>query len=239
MLSLGNGAQQRSHAADAPANVRAPLFQNTLASMSPRPASRPEQIAKANESQQKASSVLDTRNDTKEILAEEKKEEKQSVDSESVGDDASGAAGIWTSLEAACAELGYSLDELARFLRTASYPPELLALVKAKSCLDDASEVKLLLEPQRPLMLSRVESSLKQIEEARQRRLEEERQARDAAAKELLRVQREKEARTQERLRRLGVCPMHYQWLPQSGGYRCAGGSHFVTEAQVNYIDEK
>lgn len=46
----------------------------------------------------------------------------------------------------------------------------------------------------------------------------------------------EKERQTQRKLKMLGPCPMGFQWIRQSGGYRCAGGSHFLTDAMVeNY----
>lgn len=38
----------------------------------------------------------------------------------------------------------------------------------------------------------------------------------------------QQERKAQEKLRQMGVCPVGYQWIKQSGGYRCAGGSHFV-----------
>ncbi|TFK71611.1 P-loop containing nucleoside triphosphate hydrolase protein [Pluteus cervinus] len=45
---------------------------------------------------------------------------------------------------------------------------------------------------------------------------------------------RKKEAEAQAKLRRLGVCVAGFQWIKQSGGYRCAGGSHFVTDGQLS-----
>ncbi|KAM6493118.1 hypothetical protein JOM56_011252 [Amanita muscaria] len=44
---------------------------------------------------------------------------------------------------------------------------------------------------------------------------------------------RRQEAQVQRKLRSMGVCPVGYQWLPHGGGYRCAGGSHFVSNAQL------
>ncbi|KAE8414807.1 P-loop containing nucleoside triphosphate hydrolase protein [Aspergillus pseudocaelatus] len=44
---------------------------------------------------------------------------------------------------------------------------------------------------------------------------------------------RRKEAQAQKKLRQMGVCVMGYRWIKQSGGYRCAGGSHWVSDAQL------
>ena len=37
----------------------------------------------------------------------------------------------------------------------------------------------------------------------------------------------------QEKLRQMGVCVAGYRWVKQQGGYRCAGGSHFVGDNQL------
>ncbi|KAF1814036.1 P-loop containing nucleoside triphosphate hydrolase protein [Eremomyces bilateralis CBS 781.70] len=44
---------------------------------------------------------------------------------------------------------------------------------------------------------------------------------------------REKEKEMLRKLETMGLCPMGYHWIKQSGGYRCAGGSHFVGDEQV------
>jgi len=66
--------------------------------------------------------------------------------------------------------------------------------------------------------------------EARQRenmlaRMEKERQKREQ--------EKQKEMQAQKKLKQLGVCIMGFRWIKQAGGYRCAGGSHFVTDAQL------
>lgn len=43
----------------------------------------------------------------------------------------------------------------------------------------------------------------------------------------------EKFIAVQEKLRRLAKCPMGFVWLQSGGGWRCAGGSHFVSDAEL------
>ena len=64
------------------------------------------------------------------------------------------------------------------------------------------------------------------------------RKARDRAMEELERVRlrevgQKREEQVQVRLREMGVCCMGYQWIKQCDGYRCAGGSHFVSSGQL------
>lgn len=63
-------------------------------------------------------------------------------------------------------------------------------------------------------------------------------QAKDAAEKRWQRLREEDRARrkeinkVQEKLRRLGNCEMGYPWIKQSGGWRCGGGTHFVSDGE-------
>ncbi|KAG4267231.1 hypothetical protein FPRO04_04843 [Fusarium proliferatum] len=38
------------------------------------------------------------------------------------------------------------------------------------------------------------------------------------------------------KLMTMGVCPVGYQWIKQSGGYRCAGGSHWMSDGDVDNL---
>ncbi|KAK8075970.1 AAA family [Apiospora phragmitis] len=40
---------------------------------------------------------------------------------------------------------------------------------------------------------------------------------------------RKEEETVQKKLEKMGLCPMGYRWIKQDSGYRCAGGSHFVS----------
>ncbi|KAH8917273.1 P-loop containing nucleoside triphosphate hydrolase protein [Atractiella rhizophila] len=66
----------------------------------------------------------------------------------------------------------------------------------------------------------RLERRKKELEEALQRRLKEEAE--------------EKKAR--QKLESMGICPAGYVWIKQNGGYRCAGGAHFVPNSQLGEL---
>ncbi len=83
-------------------------------------------------------------------------------------------------------------------------------------------------------------------EDEAKRRFEQERIQRElerrAREEELARMERERkaaeeararEAAAQKKLRKLGVCVAGFRWIKQTGGYRCAGGSHYVSDAQL------
>ena len=46
-------------------------------------------------------------------------------------------------------------------------------------------------------------------------------------------MERRKEQEAQKKLREMGVCPVGFPWIKQAGGYRCAGGSHWVGDGQL------
>ena len=47
-----------------------------------------------------------------------------------------------------------------------------------------------------------------------------------------------RQALEQQKLARMGVCPAGYHWIRQSGGYRCAGGSHWVSDGKMQKMCE-
>ncbi|KAK7025285.1 P-loop containing nucleoside triphosphate hydrolase protein [Favolaschia claudopus] len=60
-------------------------------------------------------------------------------------------------------------------------------------------------------------------------RLEREREARRQAEE----AARQRDAKAQARLQQMGVCVAGFRWIKQLGGYRCAGGAHWVTDQQL------
>lgn len=46
-------------------------------------------------------------------------------------------------------------------------------------------------------------------------------------------VRQKREEQVQVKLQQMGVCCVGYQWIKQAEGYRCAGGSHYVTNGRL------
>ncbi len=47
------------------------------------------------------------------------------------------------------------------------------------------------------------------------------------------RAKSEEEKRIQDKIKHIGKCPMDFEWIKEDGGYRCAGGSHYLTDAEL------
>ncbi|KAK5125339.1 hypothetical protein LTR85_000448 [Meristemomyces frigidus] len=65
----------------------------------------------------------------------------------------------------------------------------------------------------------------------RQRELDEIERKRKA-----LEDKQKREAVEKEKLMKMGRCPVGYAWIRQSGGYRCAGGSHWVSDGNMRAL---
>ncbi len=64
---------------------------------------------------------------------------------------------IWAALEAACSELGYSLDQLNEILQPGTeYPKELLGLILSKTRSQDTGHIMAMLDRQRAQFLGKV-----------------------------------------------------------------------------------
>jgi hypothetical protein len=44
---------------------------------------------------------------------------------------------------------------------------------------------------------------------------------------------RKMEEQAQAKLRQMGICPMGFRWVKQSGGYRCSAGGHWVNDSSL------
>lgn len=61
---------------------------------------------------------------------------------------------------------------------------------------------------------------------------------RDRIVKQILEEEkrRKEEAAKKAKLMALGACPVGFQWIKQIGGYRCAGGSHWMSDGEVGAL---
>ncbi|KND87315.1 hypothetical protein TOPH_08072 [Tolypocladium ophioglossoides CBS 100239] len=50
------------------------------------------------------------------------------------------------------------------------------------------------------------------------------------------RIIRREEKAKKAKLLAMGACPVGYHWIKQSGGYRCAGGSHWMSDEKVGKL---
>jgi hypothetical protein len=57
--------------------------------------------------------------------------------------------------------------------------------------------------------------------------------AEEAARLKKLEEERREEAKVQQKIRQMGLCVAGFKWLKVSGGYRCAGGMHFLSNGQL------
>jgi len=121
---------------------------------------------------------------------------------------------VWAALEEACAGLGYTKEKLRDMLMdTANFPPPaLMEIIRGKLGCKDDKKIKPMLQAQRKKVLTIVN---KAIEEDK-------------------RVMEEEEKKAQDKIRAMGLCPMGFKWHREGTGWRCGGGSHFVTDEQLN-----
>lgn len=122
------------------------------------------------------------------------------------------AASVYAALEEACDELGYSLDKIEEILTSGKYPQELIELVVLKSGCSDVPVLVEILNSQKASFLAKI-VALKKLSA----------QAKSAT-----------EMKIQEKIRHIGKCPMNFDWLKIPGGYQCAGGSHFLSDVEID-----
>ena len=71
------------------------------------------------------------------------------------------------------------------------------------------------------------------IERRREQERQQERQQELLREQERQRQKVEEDQRRQVALKRIGLCEAGYVWNKVSGGYRCAGGSHFCSDSEI------
>eukprot|EP01041_Mallomonas_annulata_P005135 gene5135-10264_t len=128
-------------------------------------------------------------------------------------DPAASDEAIWAALEEACQELGYDLQQMEDMFESKNFPPELLDLMRRKT--------KKSPEAVRTMLIPQCGRLLLQVRKVRE---------------QMAAVKSQEEHAKQEKLRKLGRCPMDFEWLKVEDGYRCAGGSHFCSDSEIESI---
>jgi hypothetical protein len=143
---------------------------------------------------------------------------------------------VWSSLDEALSEKGYTIYTTRDLLRSGSLPSDLIELVAIKVS-GKPEKVRPMLIAQCPVLLPRVLSVIKEIEdELELQRLIKATIARaDVAERVALRLKEKKrqEEAVMHKLKMMGKCCAGYHWIKEGGGYRCAGGSHFVSNIML------
>ncbi|KAK0489357.1 P-loop containing nucleoside triphosphate hydrolase protein, partial [Armillaria novae-zelandiae] len=77
------------------------------------------------------------------------------------------------------------------------------------------------------------EREVQRLKELRAREERERREAELQARREAEEKARKEDQKAQAKLREMGVCVAGFRWIKQGDGYRCAGGFHFVSNAEL------
>jgi hypothetical protein len=146
---------------------------------------------------------------------------------------------VFAALQLACVELGYDADQESRkrligILEAVQagegFSENILEHVKSKTG-GNETNLQQMLRPQVPTLLKSMSDAWAAEEERllEIKRLEEQKKLEEAEAL------RRKHAAMQRRLQTMGACPAGFSWYRQGGGWRCHGGSHWVSDAQLQY----
>ena len=185
--------------------------------------------------------VEEEREEEKEADGEDEAEEEDEKDwciaeEEDIDPDA-----VWSSLDTALSEKGYTIYTTRDLLQSGSLPADLIELVASKVS-SRFEKVKPMLLAQCPVLLPKVLLLIKDIEDEieLQRLIKEEMERADEREKRVLRQRERKrqEEAIMHRVRMIGRCCAGFEWIKQDGGYRCAGGSHYVSDSMVNTYEK-
>eukprot|EP00287_Rhodomonas_sp_CCMP768_P000281 CAMPEP_0196750862 /NCGR_PEP_ID=MMETSP1091-20130531/81858_1 /TAXON_ID=302021 /ORGANISM="Rhodomonas sp., Strain CCMP768" /LENGTH=226 /DNA_ID=CAMNT_0042098543 /DNA_START=84 /DNA_END=764 /DNA_ORIENTATION=+ len=119
-------------------------------------------------------------------------------------------------LERAVVELGYSAKEL-------------LDILQAGAALDS----QLLATLQKQLGTGTIEEARARLEDVKEElcsQLKKAGEDNDGEGKQ------KSNSEVKERLKEMGTCPVGFDWLEVEGGYRCAGGSHFMSHDEAEKL---
>jgi len=160
---------------------------------------------------------------------EEKQEKKEKQEEKSdIEDDKLTSLTLqeWELLSNNVADCGFSLDDGIQLLQN---NPNALAQLSKKYGKEGA---KLLLK-RAEKELERRKAAEEQAEKERAAEIERLQKIQEFEKADKLRIEQEKEEQLQRELQEMGNCSMGFRWLRVDGGYRCAGGSHFMNDHEI------
>ena len=91
-------------------------------------------------------------------------------------------------------------------------PPEIIKIIQGKTGTKNPAKVANMLKQQRGAVLEKIKISIAEADRAKT----------------------EEEAKIQTKLKQLSRCPMGFEWLREGCGWRCAGGSHFCSDQELD-----
>lgn len=152
-----------------------------------------------------------------------------SMESPDEGRDAGVSDAIWQQLQKDKIDAQIQSERAAQMIRDQEEAHR-LALEAEKRAAEEAAKLQ--------AIRAKNEAEARKLLQARIREMEAKAE-RDRIRREWERRKQEEQERlkkenlAQSRLRQMGVCVAGFRWIKQSGGYRCAGGSHWVSDSQL------
>lgn len=152
--------------------------------------------------------------------------------------DGDGESPEFAALLLACVEAGYDSShekrkELVKLLDAvynfgSGFPDDILQLVVAKTGKSE-SQLTTMLRPQVPIVLEGMNNAVA----AEEQRLQQLKAIKDAEERRKQEMEMQAKA---EKLRVMGRCVAGFSWHRCGNGWRCAGGSHYCSDAELNFV---
>jgi len=159
----------------------------------------------------------------KQATAEESPVHEEELEPAADGRDAGVSDEVWAELQEAKARVEEEEAQLRQQMLEAQLAEEQGALELERLRQEFAVEEERQQAERRAWEAHQAKLELERLEQERRRKEEERRQAEIRQAQAI-----------REKLRQISPCPAGFNWFKCGGGWRCGGGSHFVSDAQLN-----
>lgn len=184
----------------------------------------------ANQDNKEAPKKMTTTHNTRIQAPEQPQEPVQEPSNPTDPRDAGVSDAIWAQLQRDKAAAEHREKEYQRLQQEEAAEQKRLAELKKQEAenLAREEEARKRKDDEERLRLERERIQRELERRAMEKHLEDLRKKREAEE-----AARRKDMQAQMKLRQLGVCVAGFRWIKQDGGYRCAGGYHFVSDAQL------